>query len=215
MPWREQGLGLARHQRARLAEERAPLAVADDRVAAAELAQHAGRDLAGEGALLLGVHVLRGERDRVPASAGPSAASAVKGGASTTSTPRTPATSGSEGLREGRPPRATVLCIFQFAARIGVGASRRSSAATPGSVETLHVLERRAAARREVADAARRRRACSPRRASRRRRRPSARLESATARATASVPFAKASISNTPIGPFQKIVRARLAASAA
>ena len=38
--------------------------------------------------------------------------------------------------------------------------------------------------------------------------------DSAIASATASVPLAKASISNTPMGPFQKMVRARLASAA-
>ena len=38
--------------------------------------------------------------------------------------------------------------------------------------------------------------------------------EPATARASASVPRAKAGISNTPIGPFQKMVAARAASAA-
>ena len=46
-----------------LAEELPPLGVADDRALDAELHEHRCRDLAGERALALPVHVLRGHRD--------------------------------------------------------------------------------------------------------------------------------------------------------
>src|SRR4029450_11170028 len=59
----ERGARLARDEGVVLAVERAPLAVTHDRVAAAEVREHRSGDLAREGALRLGVHVLRGERD--------------------------------------------------------------------------------------------------------------------------------------------------------
>ena len=47
-----------------LAEQRAPLGVADDHVARAGVADHRRADLAGERALALPMQVLRGDADR-------------------------------------------------------------------------------------------------------------------------------------------------------
>ena len=132
----EQRRGLVRHVRVALAVERAPLAVADDRIAAAELGQHAGRDLAGERALRLRVHVLRreghvraGERAREPVERG------ERRGDRDVDALRA-ADQRQERLRE-RDRLGAVLCIFQFAAKIGVRitsapARRRRAARGPG-----------------------------------------------------------------------------------
>ena len=56
-------LGLGIDEGVVLAEDRAALAVSEDRVLRANLLQHPGTDLAGEGTLLLEVHVLRGKSD--------------------------------------------------------------------------------------------------------------------------------------------------------
>src|SRR3989304_4425075 len=61
-PRRERRLGALAHGLVRLAEELAALGVADDRAGDAELEQHPGGDLAGEGALGGPVDVLRVDR---------------------------------------------------------------------------------------------------------------------------------------------------------
>ena len=65
---REQRGDLARERLVGLAEQLAALGVADDRASGAEVGEHRDRDLAGEGAGLLGVNVLSEGLD--PASAG-------------------------------------------------------------------------------------------------------------------------------------------------
>ena len=61
---RRQGrLDLAVDHLVGLPENGAPLAVAEDHVVAVEIPQHAGGDLAREGAVALPVHVLRAELD--------------------------------------------------------------------------------------------------------------------------------------------------------
>src|SRR5205085_11438615 len=59
----ERGQRPPRHRLVALAEVLAALGVADDRAVDAELEQHSGGDLAGVGALVRPVDVLRGDRD--------------------------------------------------------------------------------------------------------------------------------------------------------
>ena len=56
-----------------LAKDMSPLAVAEDHVPAAEVAEHRGGDFARERPLWLVVHVLRAEGDFQPAIARPTA----------------------------------------------------------------------------------------------------------------------------------------------
>ena len=113
----EQRFGLPGHECVVFTEECAALAVADDRVAAAQFDQHRWRDLARERALGLGFTFCDANATSLPARASPSAASAVKGGAITASA----AASFTRGRKSAANARvsARFLCIFQFAARMG------------------------------------------------------------------------------------------------
>ena len=182
-----------------LAEVLAPLGVADDRAADAELEQHRRRDLAGEGALVGPVHVL-GE-DRSARSTDGDVERRERRAERRRRRRRAPRTP----RRTRASPRGP-LYIFQLPA-ISIGQRLRDHGHA-GQFLAFEQLERGAAARRR------------PRRP--RRARPSsssARIESApptteyasalaTASATAFVPAAKRGHSKTPIGPFQKIVLA-------
>ena len=207
----ERGRHLQRQRLVGLAEQLAPLGVAEDRRRATPSSSSIGaRDLAGERALGRVVHVLgvdldaraarrvdhrrqRGERradrdvDAVWSMRRAAAAPAMNSSAS-----------------------ATVLCIFQLPAISGAAArSSCSGPRRPGSVRALDQLERGAAAGRDVGDRGRRARTAAsaaaespppttvtPGAAARPPRRPRA-----CRRRTASS-------SNAPIGPFQNTVPA-------
>ena len=130
----------------RLAEELAPLRVADERALHAELEQHLGRDLARVGAARLPVHVLGVDR--------PSASRRL---------PRARRTAGRrrrrrrraavEAPRRTRASRRGPLNIFQLPAiSIGVNLDRDRDRGHAGELLALEQLERRAAAGRDPGD---------------------------------------------------------------
>ena len=112
---------LAVHRLVGLAEQPPPLRVADDHVLGAGLLDHRRADLAGERAFALPVEILRRRRRCCEfRAASATACSAVNGGAMTISTSVDVLHQAAEFLGERRPPRATVLNIFQLAAMNGM-----------------------------------------------------------------------------------------------
>ena len=195
----ERRLRASRDARVGLAEVLPPLRVADDRAVDAELEQHRRRDLAGVRALGLPVHVLRVRRE-----AGLDAR--VQRGVRRRDD-RVDAVDAGEprGERRGSGPRnifqlpatitARILRVAGIAATPGSSLPSSSSRLAPPPVETHEIFSARPSsfsARTESAPPTT----------------ENARSFAATASATAFVPSAKRGHSKTPIGPFQKIVRA-------
>ena len=158
---------------------------------------------------------------RLPSSAAATAWSAVNGGATTISASRTVSMRARKAAAYAV-ASATVLCIFQLAAMKGV-LMAHSAGGCPGSASGRALTPGSVRPARNSSDAPPPVEMCVMR--SRTPALPTAATESpppttvvaaasATARATASVPAAKASISNTPMGPFQTTVPARPTTSA-
>ena len=117
--------------------------------------QHGRRDLAGEGALRLAVHVLRGEQDaRAGDAPGATASSAVKGGATSTSRPRHRADALCQraGERGRLGARAVHLPVAGEQRDCGPWRRQPSRTFDAGQLASLEELERRAAAGRDVGD---------------------------------------------------------------
>src|SRR5581483_979066 len=188
----ERGGGAPRHAVVGLPEQLPPLGVADERAGDAELEEHRRRDLAGEGAFRLPVDVLRVRRqagvDAVPEPREGRADDRVEAG---------------ERPRVGPVEHLPVAGDDHegIAATPGSSFPSSSSRLAPPPVESHETRSARPSslrARTETAPPTTENAASLP----------------ATASATAFVPSAKRGHSKTPIGPFQKIVRASASASA-
>ena len=139
---------LARQRLVGLAEVLAALGVAEDDRVDVELDQHRRRDLAGEGARVLLVHVLRGDlARRCRSERSTTALRAVNGGQMTTSC-WVAAIRGSSASTKAA-ASATVLCIFQLAAMYGRAAQASRKRLHSRQLLSLQQLQRRSSSGRE------------------------------------------------------------------
>ena len=176
----------------------------------AELDQHRRRDLAGEGALGLLVHVLRGDPDAAPRRSARPRRRAT--GTAGRGRPRAAGSSGlAAGTRRGTPPSPRPSCASSsWPRRSGRCAhAHRCRASTPGQLACPRAAPARRRRRSRASRPRRRgRTAAAPRRSRRRRprcgrapRRPPRRPRACRRRTARS--------SKAPIGPFQKTVPGR------